>query len=809
MLTRMADLPWNVEVPNQVLKNLMSLASMEEHSMLNLAGLTLVQEFLKSDKKGEVKLTFLQNGILEPLLMAFDKGMASHKDLVYLRVSLSCIFFLSGLPVSPVQPLICEQVIKRMLQVIDQKSSFYQYPPIVKLNLQKMCENKHLVGNIQETCINVEQWNNINRKSKNRLKSTPHRPSVLFLCDIVDSGVCETGLNIREHLLSRNLTWANRSVVKAPTKDNEEDWKDLLITHVVEGPVFWAQVGIETIQNAQKIQAILNVYWKNGALEHCGCEKGDNRVALQFIDDEVCPVRMTVKEVNTRGVCGWAMDGGQVIQTDQKHVFALPNEVRLEAYPPQASLCCLDGVQAPPGCGSAVETSLAVLCNLTKRSFPAGQLFQQMGGLDVCLSFLKTCPSVDLKLQACQLMCNLSCNPAILTKCSDNQLIPVMIGLLQESFDMKSPALKNELILAILRTLSNLMYYNDVNRSIFYQFEGVEIVTKCCMLYGRSHAVYKAATKCIKMFICKALERNGKSDTSLPTKKSSPVKTRGSQVMQDTPLIMRRILRQNSETDKFIWKPKAVEKVVDESRFQEAESSDDELADHQFSLLDLKPRELEEASSKRQAMAVDVAEVYRSSQQREVFVYDSMVSIQNNSTNELRPNKSVTTISANTVVQHVCGMLNSGKGGNIYFGLSPLGKVVGIKLNRDERDEFRLGVDRMMLDRLSPCLLHSSFDVVYTPVVQKRTVEEDIIRDPEEIPDCFVTKIVLTPTRGALHTVTPGEECYYRFGSRTTSLSIQELRHLIILEEEEEFRDRIKVLNTELKAFQQQLGVDS
>lgn len=148
------------------------------------------------------------------------------------------------------------------------------------------------------------------------------------------------------------------------------------------------------------------------------------------------------------------------------------------------TVVCLTGVQAPPGCGSAVETSLAVLCNLTKRSFPAGksflkpincintflfkkkpqqhskdqqdtnmnklgwnvaklrccliyilgQLFQQMGGLDVCLSFLKTCPSVDLKLQACQLMCNLSCNPAISTKCSDNQLIPVMIGVLQDYF---------------------------------------------------------------------------------------------------------------------------------------------------------------------------------------------------------------------------------------------------------------------------------------------------------------------------------------------------------------------------------------
>lgn len=39
------------------------------------------------------------------------------------------------------------------------------------------------------------------------------------------------------------------------------------------------------------------------------------------------------------------------------------------------TVVCLTGVQAPPGCGSAVETSLAVLCNLTKCSFPAGKSF--------------------------------------------------------------------------------------------------------------------------------------------------------------------------------------------------------------------------------------------------------------------------------------------------------------------------------------------------------------------------------------------------------------------------------------------------
>lgn len=67
-----------------------------------------------------------------------------------------------------------------------------------------------------------------------------------------------------------------------------------------------------------------------------------------------------------------------------------------------------------------------------------------------------------------------------------------------------------------------------------------------------------------------------------------------------------------------------------------------------------------------------------------------------------------------------------------------MGKVVGIKLIRDERDEFRFGVDRMMLDRFSFCLFYSSFDVVYIFVVRKRIVEEDIIRDLEEILDCFV-----------------------------------------------------------------------
>ncbi|XP_061189416.1 uncharacterized protein LOC133197411 [Saccostrea echinata] len=800
----MADL--NVEVPYKLLKNLMSLAAMEEHSMLKLAGLTLLQEFLKNDPKGEVKLSFLQNGILEPLLLTFDKGMDNPRDLVYLDVSLNCIFFLSELPVSPVQPLICEQVIKRMIQLIDQKGAFYHYLPSVKLNLQKVCENKHLVGRVHGTNMNADQWDRVYRTSKDQVTSILSLPEIVYVCDIVDSGGYEGGLNIREHLLSRNLAWADTKSVRPSKTDDEGDWKDILITHVVEGPVFWAQTGIETIQNAQKIQAILNVYWKNGALENYKCKKGDTVVVLQVINNEVSPIRVSVKEVNTRGVHAWALDFGQIITVDKKNVFVLPCEVRLDVFPPQASLCCIDGLQMPPCSESAVGTGLSILCNLVKRSFPSGHLLQQLGGLDVCLSFLKTCPNVDLKLQTCQLLCNLSCNPAISSKCSENQFIPVMIDCLQEYFEMKPSTQKNELLLACLRTLSNLMHFNDVNRSIFYQYQGMEAVLKVSLLKDRNHSVYKAATKCIKMFICKALERNTKDDAIKKKKKSSFGKGEKSKISRDTPLVMSKVLEEKDENDKFIWKPKAIEKVVDESRFQEVESSDDELTNHPVSLFSSQLKEQAQMSADRPAVAVDVADVYRSSQQKEVFVLDSVVPIQNNSTNELRPNKTIQTISVNTVVQHVCGMLNSGKGGNIYFGLSPTGKVIGMNFTRDDRDEFRIGVDRMMTDRLRPCLLHSCFDVVYTPVVQRLEAEDDGSQDLTNIPDLFVGKIVLTPSKGTFYTVTPEEDCYYRFGSRTTSLSIQELRHLIILEEEEEFRDKINNLKAELKSLQQQAG---
>ena len=53
----------------------------------------------------------------------------------------------------------------------------------------------------------------------------------------------------------------------------------------------------------------------------------------------------------------------------------------------------------------------------------------------------------------------------------------------------------------------------------------------------------------------------------------------------------------------------------------------------------------------------------------------------------------------------------------IYFGIGKDKKVFGLEMNREDRDEFRLGIDRLMHRKITPILLHSHFDVKLIPVL--------------------------------------------------------------------------------------------
>ena len=68
-----------------------------------------------------------------------------------------------------------------------------------------------------------------------------------------------------------------------------------------------------------------------------------------------------------------------------------------------------------------------------------------------------------------------------------------------------------------------------------------------------------------------------------------------------------------------------------------------------------------------------------------------------------------------------------GHGGFIYFGIGKDRKVFGLEMNRDEKDEFRLGIDMLMHRKITPILLYSQFDVTAIPVLDPD--HHSIIRD--------------------------------------------------------------------------------
>ena len=58
-------------------------------------------------------------------------------------------------------------------------------------------------------------------------------------------------------------------------------------------------------------------------------------------------------------------------------------------------------------------------------------------------------------------------------------------------------------------------------------------------------------------------------------------------------------------------------------------------------------------------------------------------------------------------------------------------------MSRDEKDQFRLGIDQLMHNKISPILLHFQFDLQDIPVVRYHTGDQGQPR-MVVIPDLFV-----------------------------------------------------------------------
>ncbi|RUS87082.1 hypothetical protein EGW08_005158, partial [Elysia chlorotica] len=142
-----------------------------------------------------------------------------------------------------------------------------------------------------------------------------------------------------------------------------------------------------------------------------------------------------------------------------------------------------------------------------------------------------------------------------------------------------------------------------------------------------------------------------------------------------------------------------------------------------------------------------------------------------------------------------------GRIGTIYLGLDPKDSaVVGVELDRDARDEMRMSLDNLMVEALSPSVLHLQFDVEFIPVMDFNS-----LRAMTTTCAPFVSEIEVKPLPNVIYCCN-GDECFYRLDGKTVILDCQLMRQLIVLEEEAEHIEEIVKLQQELEALRAQVA---
>jgi hypothetical protein len=119
----------------------------------------------------------------------------------------------------------------------------------------------------------------------------------------------------------------------------------------------------------------------------------------------------------------------------------------------------------------------------------------------------------------------------------------------------------------------------------------------------------------------------------------------------------------------------------------------------------------------------------------------------------------------------ICGFLNN-KGGRIYFGIDDNdGKVVGVKLNRKEKDEMKLFLNDEILRTFNPKCRVGFVSTMFLPIFDRTNL----------IPDVFVVKTIIR--QGDVKTIytidMKGQLVFFRKDGQSIPLSVSECLKLV------------------------------
>ncbi|XP_037079183.1 uncharacterized protein LOC119100179 [Pollicipes pollicipes] len=141
----------------------------------------------------------------------------------------------------------------------------------------------------------------------------------------------------------------------------------------------------------------------------------------------------------------------------------------------------------------------------------------------------------------------------------------------------------------------------------------------------------------------------------------------------------------------------------------------------------------------------------------------------------------VTNIGRLRLTQLVCGMLNTGEGGSVYYGVTREGRISGLQVDRRSRDCLRLGLDKTLSDRLVPPPPPDCCRLEFVPVLGRRQPLTEY-RPAEH--SLFVVAVHCRPAPREVFVVRDTGAAYLRGPgpdgrAANLELTIPQLRHLV------------------------------
>lgn len=322
----------------------LALSKVRGNSVLQLASLAVIQEFLKKDKNANIRQMFMDSGLIDSLLLAIDFALDDQSELAFLDVALKCLWFLSQLGIGPLQNMISGDVIRRLLYLLNINGSMYNFTSKFSAVFRELCENKHLIGKIQTKQMSSELHQQVHKHSGNKLKNLGTLPEELNVCHMFDTSDCDKDVNITEYLLENfsELAWPDKTEIQEKAAEGEEElWEDIFVSEIIDGPLFWAHIGMSTIATVRDIQVAL----ATAKLQPTRCIAGDIVIVSKILNaDAPFYVRARVTKVDQWKVTVWALDYGYEMDLPQNQVYAMPDHLGTHRYPPQIFLCRLAGI---------------------------------------------------------------------------------------------------------------------------------------------------------------------------------------------------------------------------------------------------------------------------------------------------------------------------------------------------------------------------------------------------------------------------------------------------------------------------------